>query len=74
MNQVAKQVGGTVSAHRAVTAAGIRSWSYDVSDGGDIDQYTFVLRGPREYLLLCRRHSSSSTAACEQLISGFQLG
>jgi hypothetical protein len=74
MKQVAKQVGGTVSAHRAVTAAGIRSWSYDVSDGGDVDQYTFVLRGLREYLLLCRRHSSGSTAACDQLIAGLRIG
>jgi hypothetical protein len=73
MAQVAKQVNGTVSGSRTVTAAGIRSHSYDVRVGGDVDQYTFVLRGLQEYQLLCRRHSSGSGAACEQLITGFEL-
>jgi predicted Zn-dependent protease len=73
MEQVAKRVSGTVTGHRIVTSAGIRSWNYEVKAGDDVDQYTFVLRGLREYLLLCRRHSSSSTAACDQLISGFKL-
>lgn len=73
MDEVAKQVSGTVSASRTVVVAGIRSHSYEVRVGGDVDQYTFVLRGLREYLLLCRRHSSSSAAACEQLITGFRF-
>ena len=73
MDQVAKQVDGTVSGSRTVTAAGIRSHSYDVRVGDHVDQYTFVLRGMREYLLLCRRRSSSSGAACRQLIAGFRV-
>ena len=71
MDQVAKQVSGTVSGSRTVNPAGIRSHSYDVRAGDAVDQYTFVLRGLREYLLLCRRRSSGSGAACRQLITGF---
>jgi hypothetical protein len=73
MAEVAKQVGGTVTGNRTVVSAGIRSHSYDVKVGDDVDQYTFVLRGRREYLLLCRRHSSGSDAACNRLIAGFRL-
>jgi hypothetical protein len=74
MNEVAKQVKGTVSAGRTVTAGGIRSHSYDVQVGDHVDQYTFVLRGMREYQLLCRRASSGSDAACKQLIASFAVG
>jgi hypothetical protein len=64
MAQVARQVHGTVSSTKTVTAGGVRSHSYE---------YTFVLRGMREVQLLCRRATSSSDAACRQLISGFEL-
>jgi hypothetical protein len=73
MDQVATQVNGTVSGSRTVTAAGIRSHSYDVRVGDHVDQYTFVLRGLREYQLLCRRRSSSSGEACKQLIASFAV-
>ena len=73
MDQVAKQVSGTVAGGRTVIAAGIRSHSYDVKVGADLDQYTFVLRGLREYLLLCRRSSSGSDAACGRLVTSFKL-
>ena len=62
---------GTVSGSRTVTTAGIRSHSYEVKVGDHVDEYTFVLRGLREYQLLCRRRSSSSDAACKQLIASF---
>ena len=71
MDEVAKQVNGTVSGSRTVTTAGIRSHSYKVKVGDHVDEYTFVLRGLREYQLLCRRRSSSSDAACKQLIASF---
>lgn len=73
MSQVASQVHGTVSGPKTVIAGGIRSHSYQVDDGDHVDEYTFVLRGMQEVQLLCRRNSSSSDAACKQLISGFQL-
>jgi hypothetical protein len=73
MAEVAKHVNGTVSGSRTVTAAGIRSHSYDVQVGDHVDQYTFVLRDTREYQLLCRRGSGSSDAACKQLIASFAV-
>jgi hypothetical protein len=73
MGQVASQVHGTVSSTKTVTAGGVRSHSYDVDVGDHVDQYTFVLRGMQEVQLLCRRDSSSSDAACKQLIAGFAL-
>jgi hypothetical protein len=73
MAAVAQQTGGTVSGGGAVTAGGIRSHSYDVTVGDHVDQYTFVLRGMREYQLLCRRKSSSADDACRQLVTSFQF-
>jgi hypothetical protein len=73
MGQVAAQVNGTVSGNRAVTAGGIRSHMYEVRVGDHVDEYTFVLRGLREYQLLCRRSASGSDAACKQLLSSFEL-
>jgi hypothetical protein len=73
MDEVAKQVHGAVSPNGTVTAAGIRSHSYDVQAGDHVDQYTFVLRGLREYQLLCRRRSSSSDEVCRQLITSFSV-
>jgi hypothetical protein len=72
MKAIASQTGGTVSGSSTVTAGGIRSHSYDVRVGDHVDEYTFVLRGTREFLLLCRRKSSSADAACKQLISTFR--
>ena len=71
MQALAKQTGGSLSQTRTVTPAGIRSHSFDVDVGDHVDQYTFVLRGKREFQLLCRRRSSSSTAFCAALISSF---
>jgi hypothetical protein len=73
MSQVARQVHGTVSSTKTVTAGGIRSHSYEVQVGDYVEEYTFVLRGLHEVQLLCRRKASSSGAACKQLISGFEL-
>jgi hypothetical protein len=74
MAAVAKQTAGRVDGSRVVTAAGIRSHSYDVVGKGRIDEYTFVLRGMREYQLLCRRSSSDSDANCRLLTSTFRIG
>jgi hypothetical protein len=71
MQQLAAQTGGKVSASSTVTAAGIKSHAYDVTVGDHVDQYTFVLRGKREYQLLCRRRSSHGTEVCEALIASF---
>jgi hypothetical protein len=73
MQAIAQQTKGTVSKPETVTAGGIRSHSYRVDVGDHVDWYTFVLRGKREYQLLCRRRSSSSDAFCAQLIKSFSL-
>jgi hypothetical protein len=72
MQQVAAQTGGTVTGRSTVSAGGIRSHSYDVKVGDHVDQYTFVLRGKREFQLLCRRKASSDDEVCRQLITSFK--
>jgi hypothetical protein len=73
MSALAKQVGGTVAGSGKATAAGIRSHSYRVDVAGHSDEYTFVLRGRREYQLLCRRKTSSGDGFCKQLVRSFAL-
>jgi hypothetical protein len=72
MRQVANTTGGKLTASKTVTAGGIRSHAYDVTVGDHVDQYTFVLRGMREYQLLCRRLSSHGTEVCDALIASFR--
>jgi hypothetical protein len=74
MQSVAQQTGGTVTGHTVVEPGGIRSHSYDVRVGDHVDEYTFVLRGRREYQLLCRRKASTGAGVCERLIASFSLG
>ncbi len=71
MRQLAQQTGGKISPGRTVVAGGIKSHSYDVDVGDHVDQYTFVLRGRREFQLLCRRKASQGDDACRQLITSF---
>lgn len=71
MQAVAGQLKGTVAASSTVDVAGSRAHSYDVKAGGDLLQYTFVLRGKKEYELLCRRPASSDQAPCKQLLTSF---
>jgi hypothetical protein len=69
MAAVAAKTGGTVQGHSVVDAGGIKSHSYDVRVGGRTDIYTFVLRGKREYQLLC----SADDAVCGHLIASFAV-
>jgi hypothetical protein len=73
MLEIARQTGGKLSAGSAVTADGVRSHAYDVTVGDQVDEYTFVLSGKREYLLLCRRTSSKSDGSgfCGRLVTSF---
>jgi hypothetical protein len=72
MRQVAAETGGQVSPGTTVVAGGIRSHAYRVTARDHVDQYTFVLRGRREYQLLCRRRASHDDAVCAQLIASFR--
>jgi hypothetical protein len=71
MEDIARQTGGTLSGSRTVTADGVRSHAYAVTAGEQVDEYTFVLSGKREYLLLCRRKSSDGVGVCKQLVTSF---
>jgi hypothetical protein len=73
MRQIAQQTGGRVSPSVTVTAGGIRAHSYEVKAGANIDEYTFVLRGMREFQLLCRRGTSSNDDTCKQLLTSFAV-
>ena len=73
MRALAGQSGGKLSPSTTVTVDGMRSHSYTVEDGGNVDQYTFVLRRKREYLLICRRRSKGGDAACRQLLASFRV-
>jgi hypothetical protein len=73
MSALARQTGGKVSTGAPVTVAGIRSHTYGVSDGATVDEYVFVLRGKREYQLLCRRKSSGSDGVCRALLASFHV-
>jgi hypothetical protein len=72
MQQLASQTGGTVSGRSTVTAGGIRSHSYQITVGDHVDEYTFVLRGRREFQLLCRRKSSHGDDVCFRLVRSFE--
>jgi hypothetical protein len=73
MTALAKQTGGTVEGTGVATADGIKSHVWRVKTDGSLDEYTFVLRGRREYQLLCRRSTGGDNAACVQLVSTFRL-
>jgi hypothetical protein len=67
MDAVARRSGGKVTGHHVVTVDGRRSHAYDVQVGKRTDRYTFVLRGKREFLLLC----SAGEDACDELAASF---
>ena len=73
MTTLAKKTGGTVEGTGVATADGIKSHVWRVKTGDSLDEYTFVLRGRREYQLLCRRPAGGSASACLQLVSTFRL-
>jgi len=73
MSTLARQTGGKVAPGGSVTVAGIRSHTYDVSGGDTVDEYVFVLRGKREYQLLCRRKASGSDGVCRALLTSFRV-
>ena len=70
MEDVARQVGGTVSGHDVVTTTGVKAHSYTVKVGDRTETYTFVLRGKREYQLLC----SADARVCAHLLTSFDAG
>ena len=73
---LAAGLSGHVDAARTVSVAGARARQYDLSyerNGAALRQrITFVLRGRREYQLLCRwAAASGEPAACRLLLASF---
>jgi hypothetical protein len=69
VSAVAKRTGGTLAGSQEVTAGAIRSHSYDVRVGKRTFTYTFVLRGMREYELVC----SAGDDVCAHLLASFAV-
>ena len=69
MAEVAKQGGGTLKGHSVVIVDGAKSHSYEVALRDRTDRYTFLLRGKREFLLVC----SADAAVCDELAASFSL-
>lgn len=67
MAEVARRGGGTVRDHSVVTVDGDKSHSYEIARGDRTDRYTFLLRGRREFLLVC----SADAAVCDELAASF---
>ena len=70
---LATQLGGRVSSSENVRAGGRDARSYRIAVGDRAEQVTFVLRGLREYQLICRRGAKSSDDACRALVRSFAL-
>jgi hypothetical protein len=73
MDAVAASEHGRVVGRGVASPGGIRSHVWRLSNGGSLDEYTFVLAGKREFELLCRRPATGSDAACKQLVQSFAL-
>ena len=78
--QLARALGGSVDEQSIVSVAGRAAPRYDLSysrKGDDLGlQLVFVLRGRREYQLLCRwlkPEDDETSAACETLATSFML-
>jgi hypothetical protein len=67
MAEVAREGGGRVRGHSVVVVDGNRSHSYEIELGNRTDRYTFLLRGKREFLLVC----SADAAVCDELAASF---
>jgi len=68
----AKRQQGSVTDARTVVVAGRRSRQYDLLAGDSRERVTFVLRGRREFQLLCR-WQRSEPPACDLLTRSFRL-
>lgn len=72
--RLARRLGGRVVSSSTVRAAGAEARSYRLETDAAVQELTFVLRGLREYQLLCRRKADSGDSACSTLVSSFALG
>ena len=70
--EYASSLEGTVASRRTVTVAGRKAREYRIEHGDLVDRITFLLRGKRNFQLICRwRAQDTEPAACPQLASSF---
>lgn len=76
--KLAAQLRGSVVAARTVQAGGAAARQYDLAftRNGDrlVERITFVLKGRREYELLCRFKAGKDDSACTSLQTSFRGG
>jgi hypothetical protein len=71
--RLARELGGTVASRATIEVAGQRARRYRFAGARDeTRRIGFVLRGRREYQLLCRGDAEDENA-CEQLFASFTL-
>jgi hypothetical protein len=69
MAAVARLAHGKVSGPSTVTVDGEKAHAFVVRAGGRTSRYIFVLRGKREFLLLC----SADAFVCDELAASFSV-
>ena len=72
--RLAQQLKGKVTSRRTVDVNGLDARAYGIVHGGLAEEFTFVLRGQREYELLCRRAVGADASACRELVASFRVG
>jgi hypothetical protein len=74
---LARRLGGRVAASATMTIAGRQARRYEIRferGGSDVvERLAFVLRGKREYQLLCRFRRGDDDSPCERLLATFAL-
>ena len=74
--KLAAELEGTLVASRTVKVGASTARQYDLAftKGGErlVERITFVLRGRREYELLCRYKAGKEEPACSQLLDSFR--
>jgi hypothetical protein len=72
---IADHAGGRVTEKKTTEVAGRRVRTYEITlPQNDVtERITFVLKGKREYQLLCRFKRGEDDSPCEQLLATFAL-
>jgi hypothetical protein len=73
VTKIAEQLSGRVTSTQTIRVAGRRARAYRIVYDGKVQELTFVLVGPVEHQLLCRRAANSTDEACRQLVRSFVL-
>ena len=74
--KLAAELHGSVTSSGSLTVGGATARRYEIgfAKGGDslVERITFVLRGRREYELLCRFKAGKDEPACTRLLESFR--